>query len=734
MKEESLQYLRGVGPKRATVLASLGIRTLRDLFYYFPRNYLDRSHVTKIKDIRHHLYADHDITSVGKVVAMDTLRGRRGSARFVLILNDESGSVDCVFFGGVQWFQRMFRVGEVLAVSGRPAIYGGRVQLVHPEFDRLSLDEEEQGEIDWGQALNTGAIIPQYRSSEEARRVRLDSRGLRRIMKGAITAKLHSISETLSKPVLTKLDLVGLQDAIRSIHFPQDWNELDQGRKRLKFDELFYLQLLLAFRKREVKLEHHGISFNVTSKLARQLVDSLPFELTKAQRKVIREIADDMASGRPMNRLLQGDVGSGKTIVALIAMLIAIENGYQTAFMAPTEILSEQHYHTLRNFLKDIPINMRLLIGGQRHRLRRDVLEDVRSGSAQLVVGTHALIQEGVSFSRLGLVVIDEQHRFGVLQRVVLREKAVRSTLQQVQPDVLVMTATPIPRSLAMTVYGDLDVSIIDEMPQHRKPVRTILKNDSERVGVYNFVREEVAKGRQAYVVYPLIEESEKLDLQAATKSYEKLRDEVFPELNLELIHGRMSPDLKDAIMSDFKGGKIDILVATTVIEVGIDVPNATVMVIENAERFGLAQLHQLRGRVGRGSEQSFCVLVSKKGVFSAATPRSAFSEAALEEEMDRRKAETRLKTILNTSDGFQIAEVDLRLRGPGEFFGTKQSGLPELQIADVIVDGEILKMARKEAFHVVADDPELRRAENQPVRKHFIERYKDQLVLVKSG
>jgi ATP-dependent DNA helicase RecG len=388
----------------------------------------------------------------------------------------------------------------------------------------------------------------------------------------------------------------------------------------------------------------------------------------------------------------------------------------------------------LRNFLKDIPINMRLLIGGQRHRLRRDVLEDVGSGSAQLVVGTHALIQEGVSFSRLGLVVIDEQHRFGVLQRVVLREKAVKSTLQPVQPDVLVMTATPIPRSLAMTVYGDLDVSIIDEMPLYRKPVRTVLKNDSEREEVYNFVREEVAKGRQAYIVYPLIEESEKLDLQAATKSYEKLRDEVFPGLNLELIHGRMSPDAKDAIMSDFKEGKIDILVATTVIEVGIDVPNATLMVIENAERFGLAQLHQLRGRVGRGSEQSFCVLVSKKGVFSATTPRSAFSEASLEEEMDRRKAETRLKTILKTSDGFQIAEVDLKLRGPGEFFGTKQSGLPELQIADIIVDGEILRMARKEAFRLVAEDPELRRAENQPVRKQFIEKYKDQLVWVKSG
>ncbi len=734
MKDESLQYLHGVGPKRAAVLASLGIHTIHDLFYYFPRNYLDRSHVTKIKDLRRLLFTDHDITVVGKVVAMDTVRGRGGSARFVLVLNDETGSLDCVFFGGIQWFQKMFRVGEVLAVSGRPAMYGGRIQFVHPEFDRLSLDEEEEGEVDWSNALNTGAIIPQYRSTEGARRVRLDSRGLRRIIKRALGEKLHVIDETLSKSILEKHELVDARHALRSIHFPQGWNDLDRARRRLKFDELFYLQLLLAYRKREVKLEQQGVSFVVKSKLARQLVDSLPFELTKAQKKVIREIASDMSSPRPMNRLLQGDVGSGKTIVALIAMLIAIENGYQTAFMAPTEILSEQHFHTLRNFLKAIPVNVRLLIGGQRQRLRKDILEDVKRGSAQLVVGTHALIQEQVTFNQLGLVVIDEQHRFGVLQRAVLREKALKSSLRPVHPDVLVMTATPIPRSLAMTVYGDLDVSIINEMPEHRKPIRTILRFDSQREEVYEFVRQEVAKGRQVYIVYPLIEESEKLDLQAATKNFQRLRDEIFSDLDIELIHGRMSPDAKDEIMSDFKLGKINILVATTVIEVGIDVPNATVMVIENAERFGLAQLHQLRGRVGRGSEQSYCILVAKEKILSAALARPPSSEAAFAEEVERKKAEARLKTILKTIDGFKIAEVDLKLRGPGEFFGTKQSGLPELQIANITTDGEILSVARKEAFHLVADDPQLRRKENQSVRKHFLERYKNQLALVKTG
>jgi ATP-dependent DNA helicase RecG len=734
MKEENLQYLHGVGPKRAAVLASLGIHTIQDLFFYLPRNYLDRSHITKIKDLRRLLFADHDITVVGKIVATDTIRRRGGGARFVLILHDESGSVDCVFFGGVQWFQKMFRIGEVLAVSGRPAIYGGRIQFVHPDFDRLSLEEEEEAEIDWSNALNTGAIIPQYPSTEEARRARLDSRGFRRIIKRALAEKLHVIGETLSKPLLEKHGLVGLQQAIRSIHFPPEWSDLERARTRLKFDELFYLQLLLAYRKREVKLEQRGIAFNVTSKLARKLVDTLPFELTGAQKKVIREIANDLASPRPMNRLLQGDVGSGKTIVALIAMLIAIENGYQTAFMAPTEILSEQHFRTLRNFLQNIPVNVRLLIGGQRHRVRQDILEDVRRGSAQLVVGTHALIQEHVDFNQLGLVVIDEQHRFGVLQRAVLREKALRSDVRPVHPDVLVMTATPIPRSLAMTVYGDLDVSVIDEMPQYRKPIRTLLRLDSEREQVYSFVRQEIVKGRQAYIVYPLIEESEKLDLQAATKSFEMLRDEVFPDLDLEIIHGRMPSETKDEIMNDFKAGKIDILVATTVIEVGIDVPNATIMVIENAERFGLAQLHQLRGRVGRGSEQSYCVLVAKKGIFSVPSSLAPLSEAGFEGELERRKAETRLQTILKTSDGFQIAEVDLKLRGPGEFFGTRQSGLPELRIADISTDSELLKLARKEAFNLVADDPQLRLVENQPVRRRFVEKYKDQLSLVKTG
>lgn len=754
VRESSLQYLRGVGPRKAAVLASLGIHSITDLLYYFPRNYLDRSHVTRIGDLRRFLSRDHDakhpsdITVVGQVLSMNVLRGRGGRRRFVLLLADESGtSIDCVFFGGIQWFQKMFRVGEVLAVSGRPRLFRGRIQFIHPEFDRLSIEEGEEGEVDWSTALNTGAIIPQYRSTEEAKRVRLDSRGLRRLVKSAVAEKLDLLQETLSQPVMAKHQLLPLTKAIRAIHFPATWEELYQAQRRLKFEELFYLQLLLAYRKREVKLDRQGIAFNVKSKLARQLVDSLPFELTRSQKRVIREIAEDMASPRPMNRLLQGDVGSGKTIVALIAMLIAIENGYQTAFMAPTEILAEQHFSTLKDFLRRVPVGIRLLTGGQsrKHsgRLRRDVLKDVSNGSAQIVVGTHALIQEGVEFNKLGLVVIDEQHRFGVLQRAELRQKALTSSQRPINPDVLVMTATPIPRTLAMTAYGDLDVSIIDEMPKYRKAIQTILKYDTQRAEVYDFVRNEVSKGRQAYIVYPLIEESEKMDLQAATKNFEILRDKVFNDLNLELLHGRMPTEVKDAVMNEFKMGKIDILVATTVIEVGIDVPNATVMVIENAERFGLAQLHQLRGRVGRGTEQSYCVMVAKKSVFSpdSSSPlEESFgqvemsSEEALAAEAERKKAEVRLKTILNTTDGFQIAEVDLKLRGPGEFFGTKQSGLPELRIANITTDADILKIARKEAFRIVLEDPELRRPENRPIRDHFLQRYKDQLKLVKTG
>lgn len=723
-----IRYLRGIGPRRAEALENIGIRGILDLFYYIPRSYLDRTNITKVRDLRRYIFSDRDVTVVGKVIVQDVVRGRGGSKRFVLVFADETGTIDCVWFGGVRYFEKMFKVGEVLAVSGRVTEFRGKPQIVHPDFDRLSSDaEEDDGGIDWDSLLHTGAIIPQYRSTEELKKVGLDSRGFRRIMKVAVTEKLDGIAETLSRSILSRNRLEGLAQAIRAVHFPKTMDELSEARRRLKFDELFYLQLLLAYRRREVKVQERGIPFNVESKLARQLVDSLPFKLTKAQIRVVNEIVEDMKSDKPMNRLLQGDVGSGKTVVALIATLICVENGYQAAFMAPTEILAEQHYRTIAEFLKAIPVNVRLLIGGQRKRLREDILEDIRGGTAQIVVGTHALVQEHVEFVALGLAIIDEQHRFGVLQRALLREKGLH-------PDVLVMTATPIPRTLSLTVYGDLDVSIIDEMPKDRRPIQTLLKFESQKDWVYDFVREQGTRGRQAYIVYPLVEESEKVDLKAAVESYEHLKSEVFPDLRLGLIHGRLPSDQKDEIMHSFKGGMIDILVATTVIEVGIDVPNATVMVIEHAERYGLSQLHQLRGRVGRGSDQSFCILVAQPWAAADAMKRITQSEKQWQEEEERRVAARRLETIVKTTDGFKIAEVDLEIRGPGEFFGTKQSGLPDLRIANIVTDGVVLSAARKEAFLLVDQDPQLRYPENQPIRTHFERTFKESLSLVRVG
>ncbi|MGH9575963.1 MAG: ATP-dependent DNA helicase RecG, partial [Terriglobales bacterium] len=538
--------------------------------------------------------------------------------------------------------------------------------------------------------FNTGAIIPKYPSTGELAKVGLDSRGFRRIIRNALGSHGHHLAETLPEKMRKQNRLFDLSSAIQNIHFPSSEEGLAAAQHRLKFDELFFLQLMLAFRKRSLQDEVKGITYTVESARARRLVESLPFELTKAQRRVLREIADDMKYDNPMNRLFQGDVGSGKTIVALLSMLVAVDNGYQAAFMAPTEVLAEQHFRTLSSFLKNVPVNVRLLIGGQKKRLRQDILDDLRAGSAQIVVGTHAVIQENVEFAKLGLAVIDEQHRFGVMQRATLRAKGYN-------PEVLVMTATPIPRTLAMTLYGDLDVSVIDEMPADRKPIKTAVRLEDQKAKVFDFVRQEVHRGRQAYIVFPLIEESEKVDLKAATAEYERLQAKVFPDLKLALLHGRMKSEEKDATMSDFKGRSFDILVATTVIEVGIDVPNATIMIVENAERFGLSQLHQLRGRVGRGSDHALCLLVApyQRG-----------------EDVYRR-----LKAMRDTRDVFKIAEVDLELRGPGEFLGTRQDGLPDFRVSNLIRDTRTLAEARDAAERWLALDPALRAPESAALR-----------------
>ncbi len=722
-KISPLQYVKGIGPKRAAALNEIGLSTVNDLLYYFPRDYLDRSKIVRTADLKQHVEAGKPVTIFAEVFRQEARRARKTNKMiFFLTVKDESGFLTCVWFEGFQWYKDAFEKGELLALSAVPTLDKmGRPQFVHPQFDRLASAEED--EPDWGKLFNTGAIIPKYRSSFDLEKVGLDSRGFRRIVRSAIKDRLSDIDEILSSDILSRNKLAQLQFALRHVHFPSSAENLELARRRLKYDELFFLQLMLAYRKRILREEPKIVSFGKESELIRDLIKRLPFKLTAAQERVFQEIVRDMKSSRPMNRLLQGDVGCGKTIVALLAALLAVDNGYQVAFMAPTELLAEQHFRTIQGYLGDTKANTRLLVGGQRKRLREDVLEDIRSGRANIAIGTHALIEENVEFAKLGFVIIDEQHRFGVLQRATLREKGMT-------PDVLVMTATPIPRTLSMTLYGDLDVSIIDQLPLNRRPVRTAVRQENQKQKVYDFIKDEIGSGRQAYIVFPLIEESEKVDLKAATKEFEHLRDHVFPGLEVGLLHGRMKSGEKDEIMREFKEGRIQILVSTTVIEVGIDVPNATTMIVENAERFGLSQLHQLRGRVGRGADQSYCILIADYNWFNGHSK----SKDSIEIREEKQHAKTRLDTMVETTDGFKIAEVDLNLRGAGEYFGTKQSGLPEFKIANPLLDHELLLLARKEAFDLVERDPQLRRPENAPTQKHFASTFKEILKLGTTG
>jgi len=714
--ETDIRYLKGIGEKRSQALRDVGVEKLIDLLYYAPIKYIDRSTVVSVARLKRNWwefsYKSSAVTFIGRVVDKKILVSSSGKEILEIVIDDGTGKLSCTWFNKIEYFKRQFDIGDLVAVFGKPVTFKGKINLVHPEFDFLT----EADSIN----IHTGRIVPVYPSTSKLKSLGLNTLKLREMISEVINNYIDYVEETLPEKILAKYNLVPLNLAIKSIHFPETHIDLQLALKRLKFEELFFLQLLLARKHYELKHFEKGISFKKIGDLVHGFSKILPFKLTEAQRRVIREIWNDMKSDRPMNRLLQGDVGSGKTIVALIAMLIAVDNGYQSAFMAPTEILAEQHYATFLSLLDSLPVKVRLLTGSLKPKEKKEILNEIENGEAQIIIGTHALIQERVNFRNLGLVVIDEQHRFGVMQRASLIEKGYN-------PDVLIMTATPIPRTLAFTLYGDLDVSIIDEMPKKRK-VKTEVLPDTERERVYEFIRAKLKEGHQAYIVYPLIEESEKLDLESAIENYIRLKNEVFPEFSVGLIHGKMPGTERQEIMLAFKEGKIQILVATTVIEVGIDIPNATIMVIENAERFGLAQLHQLRGRIGRSEKQSYCFLIVKSNLI-----RKTSNDALFEYEVnDEVKAIERVKIIASTMDGFKIAEKDLELRGPGEFFGTKQSGFIKFKFADISKDRELLELARSEAFAIIKEDPDLSKPEHSKLRKEFLKRYSDSVNLAK--
>jgi ATP-dependent DNA helicase RecG len=693
-----IEFLKGVGPLRGELLRKeLNVSTYGDLLHHFPFRYVDRSVFHRINELQ------EDMPQAQLRGVLGSLRtvGEKQARRLTAQLTDNSGSMELVWFKGVRWLQSSLKPGQEYVVFGKPAVFKGRFNMPHPEMELAE---------NWAQGLEA-ALQPVYRTTEKLNAKGLGSRQIWKLQKALLGQLIGALPENLNKELVDWIGGISREEAFRQVHAPQDQSKLEPGIRRLKFDELFYIQLQLLKQKQIMQENVHGNVFTHVGDLFNGFYQQhLPFELTGAQKRVVKEIRKDMGSGQQMNRLVQGDVGSGKTLVGLLCMLIALDNGFQAALMAPTEILAQQHFNTIRRFLQDMPVVVRLLTGSTKPAERKSILTALRLGEIHILVGTHALLEDKVVFQKLGLVVIDEQHRFGVAQRARLWAKS------EVPPHVLVMTATPIPRTLAMTLYGDLDTSVIDELPPGRKAIRTVHRYDHSRNAVFGFMEEEIAKGRQIYVVYPLIEESEKMNastqqvLKDLTDGYESItRRFPLPKYAVSIVHGRMDQATKDYEMARFKKGETDILVATTVIEVGVDVPNASVMVIENAERFGLSQLHQLRGRVGRGAEQSYCILMTGDKLGN--------------------DARTRIETMVRTNDGFEIAEVDLRLRGPGDLMGTQQSGLPEMKIADLVEDAGLLQAARKAAKRMLDADPHLNQPSNAIIAGTLQEKMKDRPV-----
>ena len=676
-----IKYISGVGPQKAAVLnKELGVYTLHDLIYYFPYKYVDRSRIYHISEIDGNMPY---IQLKGCILGFETI-GEGRQRRLIAHFSDNTGIVDLIWFQGIKYILEKYKLREEYIVFGKPTVFNGRINVAHPDIDKS--DELK---------LSSIGLQPYYSTTEKMKRSFLNSHAIEKMMSTVIQQIQEPLPETLSPKLLIDYHLMPLTDALRNIHFPATPDLLRRAQYRLKFEELFYIQLNILRYAKDRQKRYRGYVFAKVGNIFNTFYSqNLPFQLTGAQKRVLKEIRVDVGSGRQMNRLLQGDVGSGKTLVALMSMLLALDNGYQACMMAPTEILANQHYETIKKFLFGMDVRVELLTGSVKGKRRESILSGLITGEVQILVGTHAVIEDTVHFSSLGFAVIDEQHRFGVAQRARLWSKNVQP------PHVLVMTATPIPRTLAMTLYGDLDVSVIDELPPGRKPIQTIHQFDNRRESLYRSVRKQIDEGRQVYIVYPLIKESEKIDLKNLEEGYLHILEE-FPDCKVCKVHGKMKPAEKDEQMQLFVSGEAQIMVATTVIEVGVNVPNASVMIIENAERFGLSQLHQLRGRVGRGADQSYCILVTNY---------------KLTEETRKR-----LEIMVRTNDGFEIAEADLKLRGPGDLEGTQQSGVAfDLKIADIARDGQLLQYVRSIAEEIVDNDPMAQNTENSILWKQL--------------
>jgi ATP-dependent DNA helicase RecG len=678
-----IDYLKGVGPNRAALLKKeLGIHTFQDLLNLFPNRYLDRTQYYKIGQLQR---TNAEVQILGKITHIKIVTQQRGK-RLVATFEDETGKMELVWFRGHKWIKENLKINVPYVIFGKTNWFNNLYSMPHPEMELLEVHEKSI----------RSAMQPVYPSTEKLSNSGITNRVINGLMQQLFLESKNDFAESLSKPLLEALKLVSKKEALFNIHFPKSQTLLARAQYRLKFEELFFIQLQLIRKNLLHKSKIKGYPFHTIGDNFNSFYNEhLPFELTSAQKRVIKEIRQDLGSNAQMNRLLQGDVGSGKTIVALLSMLIGIDNGFQTCLMAPTEILSVQHYNGIYKLCKDLKLSVSILTGSTKASQRKKIHENLENGSLNILIGTHALLEDKVKFKNLGLAIIDEQHRFGVAQRSKLWHK------NEYPPHVLVMTATPIPRTLAMSVYGDLDISVIDELPPGRKDIKTVHRFDANRLKVFRFIRDEISKGRQVYIVYPLIQESEALDYKDLMDGYESIvREFPLPDYQISIVHGKMKAADKEFEMNRFIKGETQIMVATTVIEVGVDVPNASVMIIESAERFGLSQLHQLRGRVGRGAEQSYCILMTSHKLSS--------------------DAKTRLETMVRTSDGFEIAEVDLKLRGPGDLMGTQQSGVLNLRIADIVKDTEILKIARSYAFQVLKSDPGLSLPENLPINNTF--------------